>query len=312
MTSIFDDVSWKTKAIGVRADNSLAPLSVLQEQLESRIASNTIPTDNPVGTKYSGSLTLDSGELVGTYVNTQLEDSGLETNNVNLYQNFNSSDYTSLFGDSENIFVGHDSDGNLWEMDSDTALEIGKRFASYHYLYDGVGTLSLQQSDTVDLTENHYWLQDVFIDVISPDSSVAYSIVRKSYDDTLPSISGNNPVQLINTPTDFGVKALGSTKSSQVVNRLRELAQEKTDIGKYLLIQEPTTPVDAPYNETGGWMKKGYALDTRKNLFGQDATLSVNKYWLWCRVTEKELGDFSFVDSDYYTPVGIDEGYVHP
>ena len=311
MSNIFDDVSWKTKAIGVQADNSLAPLSVLQEQSESRIASNTIPADNAVGTKYSGSLTLDSEELVGTYVNTHY-DSALQTNSVNLYQNFNSSDYTSLFGDSENIFVGHDSDGNLWEMDSDTALEIGKRFASYHYLYDGVGSLSLQQSDTVDLTENHYWLQDVFIDVISPDSSVAYSIVRKSNDNTLPVGSGNNPVRLINTPTDFGVKVMGPTKSAQVVNRLRELAQEKTDIGKYLLIEEPTTPLDAPYNETGGWMKKGYALDTRKTSFGSTTDVEVNKYWLWCRVTDEALGDLAFVDSDYYTPVGIDDGYVHP
>ena len=304
-------ISWQSMVIGIRADNDLAPLSVLQEQAESRIASNTIPADNAVGTKYSGSLTLDSEELVGTYVNTHY-DSALETNTVDLYQNFNSSDYTSLFGDSENIFVGYDSDGNLWEMDSDAALECGKRFASHHYLYDGVGTLSLQPSDSADLSEHDYWLQDVFIDVISPDSSVAYSIMRKGFDNTLPLISGNDPVRLINTPTDFGVKALGPTKSSQVVNRLRELAQEKTDIGKYLLIAEPTTPIDAPYNETGGWMKKGYALDTRKTSFGSSTDVEVNKYWLWCRVSDDPVGSLAFVDSDYYTPVGIDIGYVHP
>ncbi len=78
------------------------------------------------------------------------------------------------------------------------------------------------------------------------------------------------------------------------------------------MIAEPTEPYDAPYNETGGWLKKGYALDTRKVSYGDSVDETVNTYWLWCKVTDDPIGPPYYTDSDYYDPEGIDSGYVYP
>jgi hypothetical protein len=255
--------------------------------------------------KYNGVLMPDSlgadTILVGEYTDTYYDSTGLQSTVEPLYQFIDD----DIQWDAGKLLVGADSNGDLWEMDSVSSLELGSRLAAYKYLKDGAGTFQLVPTDDID-DDYHYWIKDIFVDTISDDSQVGYSIVRKDGDPTLTQRSD------VITLQDYDLKELSEDRLNNIVGSMVAYANSELSIGKYLLLPEPTEPYDAPYNETGGWLKKGYALDTRKVSYGSSIDETVNTYWLWCKVTDDPLGAPYYTDSDYYVPEGIDSGYVYP
>ena len=282
--------------------------------------------------KYHQSISRDSigNNYIGSYFDTYYDSGGvLRSDETKLYQYRDSEiSYNYFFGagdsnqNNEPIYVGADSSGDIWEFDSDTALELGTRLATYHYLYQNPGSFRLELNDDVDSDEWHFWLKDIIVDRKDSDVFDRYSIIRKSAQDVESSIDLDGLLKLVgpqdqlpnvdlNPSNELGLQELG-TQQSNVARKLMAFAKHETGIGDMLLIEDPTTPLDAPYNETGGWLKRGSANDDRETSAGSGSYYTENTYTLWVRVTADSIGNISYVDSDYFTPEGKDSGYVYP
>ena len=273
---------------------------------------------------YVGTSTHSIGSIGDTYYDSS---GTLVTTATELWQYSDSTvSYKSYFQNAYGntpIFIATDSDGDIWEMDSDNILPLISRTATFRQLYQYASTFRLEQTEGFIDSFNpswEYWLKDIHFDTQSVDSSVGYSIYRKTEDPEtfdltkLLKLVGQDSTVLPpdgNPTGTLGIQDFGEGYAG-VSRKLLQLGYEIFDIGEAMILVEPEEPTDPPYNRDGSWKKRGFALDTREDSAGSGNFTEIDKYNFWVKVSDIVSGSDIYVDSDYFTPEGKDSGYVFP
>ena len=286
---------------------------------------------------YNQSIEHDSDPnsvYIGSYINTYLDtNNSLQSEETQLFQykqDPSDLNYKDMFGSSSDvteknqpIYLGADSSGDIWEMDSNSTLTLASRLATYHYGLELPGTFRLERNRDIDSENWHVWHSDIFTDIKNPITIDKYSIIRRNYDadfattdkyESLLKMVGPDPLPDVhlNPNGRLGLQEMGSP-AEDVSRKLINLASKEFGIGDMLLINDSDiNPTYPPYNETGGWLKRGSARDVRETGPGKNNYEVYNSYTLWCRVTVDSVGDDLYVDSNYFTPEGESDGYVFP
>lgn len=271
---------------------------------------------------------------IGSYTNTYYDaNDNLQSEETQLFQykqDPSDLNYKDMFGSSsdvteknEPIYLGADSSGGIWEMDSNSTLDLASRLATYHYGLEYPGTFRLERNRDIDSEKWHVWHQDVFTDIKNIVTIDKYSIIRRNYDtyfsttdkyESLLKMVGPDPLPDVhlNPNGTLGLQEMGSA-AEDISRKLINIASKEFGIGDMLLINDSDiNPNNPPYNETGGWLKRGNARDVRETGPGTNTYEVYNSYTLWCRVTVDSIGDDLYVDSNYFTPEGESDGYVFP
>ena len=233
---------------------------------ERLVSDNTVKTD-----RYSGNLTSSStnatsiGAFTDTFYNEAIcthPGSALSTGSTSttLYQMDDSAAIPY-----NNIPLAVDSDGAIHEMDTDSWLRWGERLGE-ELLSNEYPGLSFRVAASAPSADWQQWDSDVFSDTLTNGTANTYSIWRRKTA-TAPSAPTYN---LVDLKGSFGARDFSTnvdlqemTDAQTQISSLRaiEYARKNAGIGDYLFLPAGQTP--SSNGETGTWVARGTAVDTR-------------------------------------------------
>jgi hypothetical protein len=173
-----------------------------------------------------------------------------------LYQIQDSAPYPTA-----NLPVALDSNGDVFEMDSDSIRIFGSRLAELANTNDYPGTFKL--SSSAPSAEYSKWIDTVFSDTTA-SASVDYHIWQRKTMSTPPSTPSHYALRLRGTGADLKEMTVAELQSSMWKSLLA--GQQATGVGSYQL----RTSAEGAPTDPGTWVSVGSAVDTR-NLIDSDA-----------------------------------------
>jgi len=220
-------------------------------------------TYDSVGNDYNGNLrklsdsatsigTLSDtfyNQPIGTHPGTSLT---IGTTVYNVYQSDTFCSY-----DSDNVFVGCDSSGQLYEFNDSSNLRLATRISIL--LHSNEMRSSFRLGSVAPNADYSLWESNVFTDTKSGASSVVYNLYRR---DSYSAISTPtyNPVQIGSiSPAEIHETTILENRSS--LFNMCIVARQQTGVGDYLILPSSQTPNGI--GETGTWVPRGTATDTR-------------------------------------------------
>jgi hypothetical protein len=252
---------------GTGAD--LKAIPAVQENWYASVAGGAGVSTHPAGGSLTyGHLTTDSTNAspIGTYTDTFYNEaigthpgSSLSIGSVTttLYQNKDSVDaFDPIYRT-----VAHDSDGNIFEMDSASFFLWGERLLETNLLNEYTGNFRLSSS-----APSASW--EVFENAVFADtktnSSTDYNLYRK-VDDTDISLSAPTSYTLQLVDSDgHHLQEMSLADASASAYLAVTHAKQTTGLSDYLLLPSSETP--SGNGESGTWVARGTAIDTRNTV----------------------------------------------
>ena len=227
--------------------------------------------DYAAGVRYNGALSSSSttSTAIGTFTNTNnaaavnQPATTITSTATSLYQ---LDDALPTLGD--NCLLGCDSDGQLYQFNDGEQAQTGGLLAFAHGLqYPGI-TFKLGSTTPTPTVDYEIYESNVFQNTINSAATTTYNIYRRKslntgftigYDDT-------NGMGVCKTTISgkFAVKQATDAQVGKTFARALMRAKAATGLGRYLLLPSTTTP--AGEGESGTWVARGTATDTRKGL----------------------------------------------
>ena len=244
------------------ATESIKPVAVSGENTLTDAGIRAIVRDYAdKGDRYFGSLVKSStnADSVGVMHDTFYEQpigthpgSALSTGSI-AYHLYQIQDSEGSIAPSSPVFMVADSDGNLWEMNDSEQSSLGARLNERVHTNELGG--SFRMATSAPSSDWDLWESSVFEDTIVGQGTVVYNIYRKNDGGSYNSATAN-PLKL------HATKDLKETSNSEVEELAKNLilnAAQETGVGDYQI----RTSVEGAPTESGTWVSRGIAVDTR-------------------------------------------------
>lgn len=160
-----------------------------------------------------------------------------------------------------------DSSGNLHQMSNVAFLRWSTRVAEELHGNEYPG-LSFRVATSAPSADWKKWDSDVFSDTLTNGTANTYSIWRRETA-TEPSSPTYNVIE-IKTTSPMAVQEFTDSDQKISVRQSALYARKHSGVGDYLLLPSSQTP--AGNGESGTWVARGTALDTRNTLSDQQYT----------------------------------------
>ena len=287
---------------GTGADLKAIPVS--QEDYYASIGGNSVVDTYPAGgSLYYGALTTTAsgGTSIGSHTDTQyLQAIGTHpgsslsvgTTTTTLYQH---STEATTFPTAYRP-VAFDASGDIYEMDSDAFLSWGTRLLEQNLSQTHKGNFRIGSSSPGSYWETYE--SSIFLDKLQGASTVNYNLYRK-IDDTDNGVTSPPTYQMqLNGAGTADLKEMSWTAANNCSRLAMAHAQQRTGLGDYLLLPSSQTP--AGNGETGTWVSRGTALDTRNTTenFQYTTQLYTSSQYStqYTRVYSKQYTGISYAD----------------
>ena len=248
---------------GAGAD--MSAISVSQEDFYAH-RNRKLVTEFPTSaTPYYGRLSTNStnstsigqhtdtfyNEAIGTHPGSSIS---LGSTTTTLYQN--TGDSVDAFSEYHRT-VAMDSSGDIFEMDSDSFYDFGYRLLET--ALTGEYGSSFRLGSSLPSSDYTVYEASVFQDTLT-NGSTTYNLYRKQDNTNPPSPPTYFTLQLVDSDEHHiqEMTQLDATRSAYFAMRH---AEQNSGLGDYLLLPAGQTPVSQ--GETGTWVARGTALDTR-------------------------------------------------
>jgi hypothetical protein len=216
--------------------------------------------------RYYGALTTSSTDAVaiGSYTDTFYNESigthpgsslSVGSTTTTLYQYSDSSDvFANNFG-----VVALDSSGDIFEMDSSSVLLLGERLLESNLLNERRGNFRISSSSPS--ADWELYESSIFTDT-KTNGNTDYNLYRKSADPSVSSTLDFYPMQLVDSDASTAdIQEVSLEKAKRIGSQAIVHARQLTGLGDYLLLPSSQTPTGN--GETGTWVSRGTAVDTR-------------------------------------------------
>ncbi len=216
--------------------------------------------------RYYGALTTSSTDAVsiGSYTDTFYNEPvgthpgsslSVGSTTTTLYQYSDSSDvFANNFG-----VVALDSSGDIFEMDSSSIFLLGERLLESNLLNEHRGNFRIGSSSPS--ADWELYESGIFSDT-KTNGTTDYNLYRKSADPSVSATLDFYPMQLVDSDASTAdIQEVSLEKAKRIGSQAIVHARQLTGLGDYLLLPSSQTP--AGNGETGTWVSRGTAVDTR-------------------------------------------------